>query len=519
MLEHSSSFSVSSLTGYFLAFGSIAMAWVAKLMFGTWFHNHSPLLPLILAVLITALYGGLGPGMAAAIAGLLIGLTLMELPFGSSLVLYLLLCGGILYAVHSSRRYRRSAEGTLSRLSEREVELEKAVTELRSAKEQAEAANDAKDRFLAALSHELRTPLTPVLLLAESLENRDDLPAAARRDATMIRRHVSLEARLIDDLIDLTRIEKGKLHLERSLANLHDILSAVVEMMLTEANLKKISLTTDLRATCPFIDVDRSRMKQVVLNLIGNAIKFTPAGGRVSVSTENDGNRILIKVRDNGIGIAPEMLTTIFNAFEQAADTGLRRFGGLGLGLAITQSLVTLHGGKVAAQSDGHGKGATFTVTLPVREEEAQPAKICAAPESTATEAKAPGQSRLRILLVEDHEPTAFVLARLLKRRGHDVTMTVNLEEAKACDRHPIDLLVSDIGLPDGTGRDVVRHYRDIQHDGFKAIALSGFGMDNDVERSIAAGFDRHVTKPVDFETLQEVIETLFRENEQKKTA
>ncbi|HWL51922.1 MAG TPA: ATP-binding protein [Chthoniobacteraceae bacterium] len=506
----------SLVLGYLLAVGSVGLALLVKGAFEPWFSHYAPLLPLVAAVLVTVVVSGWWPGVLAVVLGaganLLFGLAEGEREIVAGqwfeLGVFVLFSSGILYIVRASRLHHEETVRVCQTLADREARLQEVIAELKNAKEQAEAANLAKDRFLAALSHELRTPLTPVLLLAESLESRPDLPDDLRKDASVIRRHVALEARLIDDLIDLTRIEKGKLHLERRVVNLHDILDIALSLMSKSAEAKGVALEFEPEARQSFIYADRPRIKQVILNLVSNAIKFTPAGGKITVVSRNKGDRVVLSVTDTGIGIPREALATIFNAFEQA-DASMRRYGGLGLGLAITRTIAELHGGRVRAESEGPGRGATFTVELPVSE----------APEVAPAEAqKRPDlpHSNLRILLVEDHEPTAFVLSRLLKRRGHDVTVALNLEEAKTHDQQPIDLLVSDIGLPDGSGNDLVRHYRVAQNGGFKAIALSGFGMEADVERSMMAGFDRHMTKPVDFERLQTMVMELFQSGERK---
>lgn len=379
---------------------------------------------------------------------------------------------------------------------------ESALEGLRRAKEDAERANRAKDRFLAVLSHELRTPLTPVLMLAESLEKDPNLPESLRADARMMRRYVLLEARLIDDLLDLTRIEKGKLLLHRQTVNLNTVLRSVMKMVQPQAQHKGLRLSTRLTAQRYFVEADRARIKQVIWNILGNAIKFTPTGGGIVLTTEDVGNEIQITVKDTGIGVPSDALKTIFAAFEQA-NVEHRRFGGLGLGLAIAKSLTELHGGHILAHSRGCGQGAVFTITLPAS------MKLSPEPPSPS-KIPATDTGRLRILIVEDHEPTASILTKLLKRRGNLVYMASSVGEALALDGQSIDLLVSDIGLPDGSGLDVVRHYRPLNAN-LKAIALSGFGMDNDVERSLLAGFDRHLTKPVDFETLQGVIMELLQ--------
>lgn len=376
------------------------------------------------------------------------------------------------------------------------------MEELRRAKEVAEAASLAKGRFLAVLSHELRTPLTPVLMLSENMEANTDLPSRVREDAGMIRCHVTQEARLIDDLLDLTRIERGKFVLDPRRVDIHELLRSAVEMLQPEAQGKGVGISMDFLARRHHVNADRARIRQVIWNLLGNGLKFTPPGGCISVITEDATECFIqISVRDTGIGISPEALPTVFKAFEQG-DTDHRRFGGLGLGLSIARALVKMHRGEIEVTSPGLGHGTTVAVTLPALDEEQ---RIEAAPlirkETVA--------SHLRILLVEDHEPTALVLARLLKRRGHEIRVAGSVAEALSNGDFQIDLLVSDIGLPDGSGIDVIRHFRAAAWE-FRAIALSGFGMEQDVEVSLAAGFDRHLIKPVDFGSLEAAIESLF---------
>jgi len=450
------------------------------------------------AVALSAFVGGLRAGLLAL--GLSLGAYLFFLaPEGEAMALLVyralllsLASALILAAIHLWRQGQLHTR----ELQARKRELEKVIGELRLSREKAEMASQAKDRFLAALSHELRTPLTPVLLATEGLEAQSGLSEDAHREIALIRHHIRLEARLIDDLLDFTRFEKGKIHLDHQPVDLHEVLQAAIGLVSDEARRKEIRIVSRPGAPSPCINGDRTRIKQVVLNLLNNALKFTPAHGVITATTRNTGDNVAVSVADTGIGIAREALGRLFNAFENVgADQ--HRFGGIGLGLAIARKVVELHGGEIHAESAGLGKGALFTFALPISEE-----PVAAAPVQD--------HAHLRILLVEDHEPTAFILSRLLKRHGHRVETAANRHEALALAGTPIDLLVSDIGLPDGSGIDVVRHYREVQEQ-FKAIALSGYGMDTDVQRSLAAGFDRHVTKPIDFETLRHAISDLFR--------
>ncbi|MEA2600281.1 MAG: hypothetical protein QOF89_1273 [Acidobacteriota bacterium] len=359
----------------------------------------------------------------------------------------------------------------------------------------AEAASRAKDRFLAALSHELRTPLTPVLLRVAALAGSPELPRPLRDDLRMIQRNVELEAKLIDDLLDLTRITRGKLSLHFEVVEIHEVLEHVVEICLEEAQAKRLEIDIAAAAIEPHVWADPGRLRQVLWNLVKNAVKFTPAGGRIQVRTGNpEPGKIRIEVVDPGIGIEPEVLPHLFNAFEQGDATVTRSFGGLGLGLAISKALVDQHNGTLTGMSSGRGHGATFTVTLatvaPPRPEEIVAAAGIGAARS------------LRLLLVEDHEPTLEVMAALLEMAGHDVNTAPDLRSARAlAASHEFDLVVSDLGLPDGTGFDLMRELRDLY--GLKGIAVSGYGMEEDLRRSREAGFLEHLVKPVDVEKLK----------------
>jgi signal transduction histidine kinase/CheY-like chemotaxis protein/drug/metabolite transporter superfamily protein YnfA len=368
---------------------------------------------------------------------------------------------------------------------------------LQNAKNAAEEANKAKDQFLAVLSHELRTPLTPVLATIDMLSRDQTLQTAIGADIQLLRRNVELEARLIDDLLDLTRISKGKLQLNLEVVDLHDVIAHVLEICGRDIADKGLVLHKNLAATHRFVRGDPARLRQVVWNLMKNAVKFTPAGGQITVLTSSN-ERLQIEVHDSGIGIDAASMPGLFRAFEQGDPTIGRQFGGLGLGLAITKALVDLHGGKVWADSAGKDTGARLFVELPLLQgAHAVPAESAAAVQSV---------SGLRILLIEDHADSARTMARLLKSIGHTVQTAGTVAEALAAAQSPgtFDLIISDIGLPDGTGIDFLTQHR--RHCFTPAIALSGFGMEEDVRRSKAAGFSVHLPKPVNFEKLQQAI-------------
>ena len=377
-------------------------------------------------------------------------------------------------------------------------EKKRAEAGLREAKEAAEEANRAKDAFLAALSHELRTPLTPVLLTVSALHSDPRIPEGLRDELWMVRRNVEMEARLIDDLLDLTRIAQGKLELRSEVVNLHDIARHAATICRPEVEAKGLTLTLDLRARRHRVRGDGARLQQVLWNLLKNAAKFTPEGGAIALGTEDVGpDGLRIRISDTGIGIPPEALPRLFHAFEQGGRAVTRQFGGLGLGLAISKALVDAHGGTIRVDSEGHGKGATFTVELP---EATYPAEAGGGPGETGGNGE---RSRsLRILLVEDHADTLRVLSRMVRGLGHAVTTAASVATAlDASAAGPFDLLVSDVGLPDGSGVDLMRRLRPMP-----GIALTGYGMESDVEACRDAGFAAHLTKPVDFTRLEEAI-------------
>jgi signal transduction histidine kinase len=364
-----------------------------------------------------------------------------------------------------------------------------------AARAEAEAANRAKDRFLAMLSHELRTPLSPVLHAVALLEE-EDIPPAVQELVETIRRNVQLEARLIDDLLDLARIRSGKLQLHLESADLHDLIRRAARICEPDLQKQNLRLQLELKATRLKLKVDPGRILQIFWNLINNAIKYSASGGLISLTTKDETERgqVCIEVADSGIGIRPDHIGKIFDAFEQAhGDQSI----GLGLGLAISRVLVEMHGGRIVARSPGPGKGSVFTVFLPAAAGEVERVRQDS-PTDTRT-----GVS-LRILLAEDHADTAANLTRLLQRRGHKVDVAVSVAEARALiGRKSFDVLLSDIGLPDGLGLDLMQPFLGASGGRPVAgIALSGYGMPEDVRRSTEAGFAQHLTKPVEFARL-----------------
>lgn len=357
----------------------------------------------------------------------------------------------------------------------------------------ARAANEAKDRFLAVLSHELRTPLTPILFALAAAERAGAIPASIAPTVGMIKRNIELEARLIDDLLDITRITRGKLRLATELVDLHQVVHEAIDLSQEEIAAAGLSVSTNLAACDRHVQGDGARLLQVLRNLLSNAIRHTPRDGRIMIGSANPRTgRVEIRVRDSGTGMVSDVLERLFRPFEQGVERS-GRGGGLGLGLAISRGIMEAHGGSIAAHSEGPGRGATFVVTLQsvagdgVGEphEDGRRATRAAQPSSTA-----------KILLVEDNHDNASAIAALLRVEGYAVELADSVADALRRAASGFDILVSDIGLPDGSGRELMRKLcagRPV-----RGIALTGYGTDEDVRLDAEAGFAAHLTKPVD---------------------
>jgi CheY-like chemotaxis protein len=378
------------------------------------------------------------------------------------------------------------------------TERKQAEQRLRVAKQEAEAASHAKDIFLAVLSHELRTPLSPVFMTLTALELKGDLAPEMRHDVTMMRRNVELEVKLIDDLLDINRITSGKLRLQFEQLDMNEIIGHVCEICRPNMLEKGIHLHCKLDASSGLVAGDPARLQQVFWNLLNNAAKFTPQGGDIYITSEKtDKQRLRVIVRDTGMGIAPDVLPRIFDTFEQGDLRITRQFGGMGLRLSISKLLVERHGGTIRAQSGGANKGATFIVELPVLSRE-ESEKMSARPSTDKNAVVSP----LRLLVVEDHADTAMVLAKLLSGWGHKVTRAATAADAlKLCLDHSFDIIISDLGLPDMTGYELMKQVKEKY--GIRGIAMSGYGMEEDIRKGEQAGFSAHLVKPVNIARLE----------------
>lgn len=384
------------------------------------------------------------------------------------------------------------------------TEAKEVAQALQAAKEEAERANRAKDRFLAVLSHELRTPLMPISAAAEVLERRLALPDDLKNLVTMIRRNVALEARLIDDLLDLTSIDHGKLNLQSRSVDIQALVLAVLEMLGDDIRGKKLWLNKDLAPGPLVVAGDASRLQQILWNVIRNAIKFTPPSGSLTVRSRLIEGRVEVSCQDTGIGIQPDALQRLFLPFEQVDAQITRQFGGLGLGLAIAHGLTLAHGGNLWADSEGPGHGATFTLSLPAAQ-----AQIDSAPVGQGSAPPQTAALRWSVLLVEDNMDSAEALSMALDMQGYDVTHATGVKDAlQKAQVRDFDAVVSDLGLPDGSGREVAS----VLAARMPCIALSGYGSDDDLNASRRAGFAGHLTKPVDPSDIDGLLRALITE-------
>jgi PAS domain S-box-containing protein len=405
---------------------------------------------------------------------------------------------GTLRTLKAQARTFRDANGSPVRMVGTNIDItERKLAEesIQKAREAAEIANQAKDQFIAVLSHELRTPLVPVLATVTTLETEANLPPELKADLALIRSNVEMEARLIDDLLDITKISKGKIALRLEAVDTHACLQTALTICGHTLETKHLEVVLDLRAKEHYVWADPIRLQQVFWNLFSNAVKFTPPEGRITVRSENHDGELQIEISDTGIGIEPTVMPRLFRLFEQGQQSKTRQFGGLGLGLSIAKAMLELHHGTLTAFSEGKDKGATFTVKLATIPTPAEVAKPVAAP--------LPGVEGPRnILLVDDHPDTLSTLAKLLRRWGYAVqTATCVREALERAAKEPFDLIISDLGLPDGSGLDIMREVSRAY--GLRGIALSGYGTEEDIRASEAAGFEEHMTKPISFDALR----------------
>jgi PAS domain S-box-containing protein len=417
----------------------------------------------------------------------------------------------------------------------REDRLMKLLAREQAAREEAEAANRAKDEFLATMSHELRTPVNAIYGWAQILRRLGDDPESLARGLAAIERNSKMQSRLIEDILDVSRIITGKFSLDARPVELVSLIEAALEAVRPAADAKRIQLQVALDPQAGPVSGDPQRLQQVIWNLLSNAIKFTAPDGRVTIRLERTGSHAEIKVTDTGQGISAEFLPFVFDRFRQADSTTARRHGGLGLGLAIVRHLVEMHGGTVQAVSAGEGQGATFIVRLPLLALRRSPPRSTerAATQTTMTEpapsavdamkADNDGIARLsgiRVLIVDDEADAREMLSLMLRQYGAEVREAASAQESLMWlkEWRP-NVLVSDVGMPDEDGYSLINRIRSLEPEqgrDIPAVALTGYAGAEDRSRLLAEGFQLHFPKPVEIAELASAIASLARQSEQQ---
>jgi len=425
----------------------------------------------------------------------------------TTIVLSLLLVAA---AAMISRRFddrRMMLEKEIAERRRAEEYREALLVSERAARSEAERATRLKDEFVATLSHELRTPLNAIVGWA-SILRADRRGETITQGVEVIERNAKLQAQMIEELLDMSRIISGKLLFELKPTDVAELVEAAVAAVRPTADAKGVLLNTTV-SRCRNVNADAARLQQVTWNLLTNALKFTPRGGRVNIALREIEGQVEMTVSDTGQGIKPEFLPFVFDRFRQADASTTRRHGGLGLGLSIVKSLVELHGGSVEVDSPGEGRGATFTVRLPIP---TLPQEVLASPPEPQSHST-PELAGLRILVVDDEDDARTLARRVLEERGAQVITVSSAAEAMASvgDNNPPNVLVSDIGMPEQDGYDLIKQMRALPGDAGRvpAVALTALARAEDRKRALSAGYQKHVSKPVDPAELVSVIASL----------
>ena len=395
-----------------------------------------------------------------------------------------------------------------------ERDREHILQQEQSAREAAEKANRIKDEFLAVLSHELRTPLNPILGWTRLLQNGRLSPERTAEALNTIERNAKLQTQLIDDLLDISRLMRGKLVLNREPANLASVLSAATETIQLAAEAKQIIVEQQFDQSDYFVSGDAGRLQQVFWNLLSNAVKFTPEQGQVTIHMTQTGHQVQVQIIDTGKGISPSFLPYLFEYFRQEDGSITRKFGGLGLGLAIARQIVEFHGGTISAKSGEENQGATFTVRLPLlkqRTANSPPSPSIAEPFEVSP------LSGIRVVVVDDDLDTREFLTFLLESNGAIVTSVDSaLQAIRAIEQSPPDILLSDIGMPEMDGYGLLRSLRASKHKSIPAVALTAYAGDVDRQQAIKAGFQQHIAKPIDGNAMIAIVLELVQKRAQQ---
>lgn len=409
-------------------------------------------------------------------------------------------------------RARERLQARVTGLEFAHARLQQALDISESLRAEAERANRCKDEFIATVSHELRTPLNTIRLWSRMLADGKLSAGDAAEGARILERSALAQQQLIDDLLDLSRMARGQLRLQLRSTRLVDVVEAAIAQTLPLAHARQIQLAADLAGGAAPVCADADRIQQVAWNLLTNAVKFTPAGGRVDVRLHRAGDRMTLEVRDSGSGIDPRFLPFVFERFRQGAVGTARRQSGLGLGLAIAKQLVELHGGTISAESRGPGQGALFTVCLPL----GKPASGIREGLGARRRPGLPDLSKIEVLLVDDEPSAREALARLLEQYGALVRVASSCAAAReAVMLHRPDVIVADIGMPGEDGYSLMRSLRrgELRRHAQRipALAVTAFARQEDRQQALAASFDDHLPKPVDPDRLVVAVAALAR--------
>jgi len=408
--------------------------------------------------------------------------------------------------LEASQRRCADLADSLAVSQERLHESRQQLESERAARVHAERLSRLKDEFLSTLSHELRTPLNAILGWSQVLAAPGVRSEELDEGLQTIQRNARTQAQLIDDVLDLSRVMSGRIRLDVRRVDLAAVIGAAVTAVRPSADAKQLRLTVTSTPEAGSVSGDAARLQQVIWNLLSNAVKFTPRGGRVDVLLTRVGGHMEIAVTDNGQGMRPEFLPHVFDRFRQGEVSTARRVSGLGIGLAIVKNLVELHGGRVAAKSDGEGRGASFVVTLPVERRggggDSQGSAAAAAAADRLADDDLPNLSGVTVLVVDDEPDARVLLKRVLERRAARVMLAASAREAlEMVHRQHPDVIVSDIAMPDLDGYELIRLVRSLPAEdggGTPAIALTAFARSEDRRRAMLAGFQVHIAKPVE---------------------
>jgi PAS domain S-box-containing protein len=427
------------------------------------------------------------------------------------------LFNGLQKELEARRRAEEALRASEAQLKQVIAEREQLLQSERYARSEAERLGHMKDEFLATLSHELRTPLNAIQGWATLLRQREVTPEDRSRGLEAIDRNVRAQAQIVSDLLDMSRIISGKIHLEVQLISLHEVINNAIESVRASADAKKIRIRTLLDSSVGFVRGDPNRLQQILWNLLSNALKFTPVGGRVQVILERVNSHVELVVEDTGVGIAPEFLPFVFERFRQADAALTRRHGGLGIGLSIVKTLVELHGGSVRVKSAGENQGASFAIALPVShvsEQEVERSQRLPVLNDPLEAIELPRLDDTTMLIVDDEPDGRQLMVRILEGRGAKVTAVAGGSEAlELLKNQEFDILVSDIGMPDLDGYELMRRVRqlDSNREGpIPAIAVTAYARAEDRQRSLLAGYQMHLAKPIEARELVAGIASLL---------